>query len=30
VYIDKIKPTDKKYPRGNGKERKSPLWHNIL
>lgn len=25
VYIDKIKPTDKKYPRGNGKERKSPL-----
>lgn len=26
VYIDKIKPTDKKYPRGRGKERKSPLW----
>ncbi|MBR5900133.1 MAG: 16S rRNA (guanine(527)-N(7))-methyltransferase RsmG [Clostridia bacterium] len=25
VYIDKIKPTDKKYPRGRGKERKSPL-----
>ena len=25
VVIDKIKPTDKKYPRGNGKERKNPL-----
>ena len=25
VIIDKIKPTDKKYPRGNGKERKNPL-----
>lgn len=25
VIIDKIKNTDKKYPRGNGKERKNPL-----
>lgn len=25
VFIDKIKRTDKKYPRGNGKERKNPL-----
>ena len=25
VVIDKIKLTDKKYPRGNGKERKNPL-----
>ena len=25
IVIDKIKPTDKKYPRGNGKERKNPL-----
>lgn len=25
IKIDKIKPTDKKYPRGNGKERKNPL-----
>lgn len=25
VVIDKIKQTDKKYPRGNGKERKNPL-----
>ena len=26
VYIDKISNTDKKYPRGHGKERKNPLW----
>ena len=26
IKIDKIKSTDKKYPRGNGKERKNPLW----
>ena len=25
IKIDKIKNTDKKYPRGNGKERKNPL-----
>ena len=25
IYIDKVKSTDKKYPRGNGKERKMPL-----
>lgn len=25
IVIKKEKPTDKKYPRGNGKERKSPL-----
>ncbi len=25
VIIEKIKSTDKKYPRGNGKERKNPL-----
>ena len=25
IKIDKIKSTDKKYPRGNGKERKNPL-----
>lgn len=25
VYVKKIANTDKKYPRGNGKERKSPL-----
>jgi len=25
ISIEKIKPTDKKYPRGNGKERKNPL-----
>lgn len=25
VSVKKIKPTDKKYPRGNGKERKNPL-----
>ena len=25
IYIKKIKQTDKKYPRGKGKERKSPL-----
>lgn len=25
ISIEKIKPTDKKYPRGNGKERKMPL-----
>lgn len=25
ITIRKIKPTDKKYPRGNGKERKMPL-----
>ena len=25
VYVKKIKNTDKKYPRGQGKERKSPL-----
>ncbi len=25
ISIEKIKETDKKYPRGNGKERKSPL-----
>ena len=25
VIIDKINNTDKKYPRGNGKERKNPL-----
>ncbi|MBE5754157.1 MAG: 16S rRNA (guanine(527)-N(7))-methyltransferase RsmG [Clostridiales bacterium] len=25
ITIDKIKSTDKKYPRGNGKERKNPL-----
>ena len=25
VKIKKIKSTDKKYPRGNGKERKNPL-----
>ena len=25
VCIEKIKNTDKKYPRGNGKERKNPL-----
>lgn len=25
ISIKKIKPTDKKYPRGNGKERKNPL-----
>ena len=26
IEIEKIKNTDKKYPRGNGKERKNPLW----
>lgn len=25
VVVEKIKPTDPKYPRGNGKERKNPL-----
>ena len=25
IYVDKIKSTNAKYPRGNGKERKSPL-----
>ncbi len=25
VYIDKVSQTDKKYPRGRGKERKNPL-----
>ncbi|MDY6367631.1 MAG: 16S rRNA (guanine(527)-N(7))-methyltransferase RsmG [Clostridia bacterium] len=25
VYVNKVKHTDKKYPRGNGKERKNPL-----
>lgn len=25
IKISKIKPTEKKYPRGNGKERKNPL-----
>ena len=25
VVVKKVKPTDKKYPRGNGKERKNPL-----
>ena len=25
IVIDKISSTDKKYPRGNGKERKNPL-----
>ena len=25
ISVEKIKSTDKKYPRGNGKERKSPL-----
>lgn len=25
VSVEKIKPTDKKYPRGQGKERKNPL-----
>ncbi len=25
VIIEKVKPTDKKYPRGKGKERKNPL-----
>ena len=28
VIIEKIKNTEKKYPRGNGKERKNPLWVN--
>ena len=25
IEIEKVKSTDKKYPRGNGKERKNPL-----
>ena len=25
ISVEKIKSTDKKYPRGNGKERKNPL-----
>ncbi len=30
IVIKKIKNTPEKYPRGNGKERKKPLWVNCL
>ena len=30
IYVNKVKNTPPKYPRGQGKERKSPLWPNIL
>ena len=30
IYLKKIKNTPPKYPRGQGKERKSPLWPNYL
>ena len=30
IYVKKIKNTPPKYPRGQGKERKSPLWPNFL
>lgn len=30
IYLKKIKNTPPKYPRGQGKERKSPLWLSYL
>ncbi len=30
IVIKKVKNTPKEYPRGNGKERKKPLWVNLL